>query len=210
MSSRPYKMLDWEPLADALKRVMATGVIEDEAKTDLCRGVADGKINVRLKVAASASHIGGRVLRGDNINVPPHLTPGDFDWVQSRPHNPWPVGPNGPQHYTLVWWSWQNQPIDLIELATADVQDIFGSPKPLTKRAATRRDEMMAARTLRDLLVKNKDITLEEAFRQCLEKHPNLSQRGFKERVWRKGRELAKLPPKALAGRKPKSPRSTQ
>ena len=201
---------DWESLAVALERVMATGVIEDEAKTDLCRAVADGKIRVRLKVDASASHIGGRVLFGDNISVPPHLTPGDFDWVQSQPRNRWQVGPNAPQHYTVVWWSWQPQPIELIELATADVQDIFGSPKPLTKRGATSREEMRAARTLRDLLVKNKDITVEEAFRRCLEKHPKLSERGFRERIWPNGRQLAKLPPKALSGRKPKSPRSTQ
>jgi hypothetical protein len=189
---------------------MATGVIEDEAKIDLCRAVADGNIRVRLKVDASASHIGGRVLFGDNIGVPSHLTPGDFDWVKSRPRNPWQVGPNRSQHYTMVWWSWQPQPIELIELATADVQDIFGSRKPLTKRSATGRDEKMARRTLRDLLVKNKDITSEEAFRQCLEKHPDLSKRGFKERVWPKGREQAKLSPKAKGGRKPKSPRSTQ
>jgi hypothetical protein len=172
--------------------------------------MADGKIRVRLKVDASASHIGGRVLAGDNICVPPHLTPGDFDWVLSRPRNPWRVGPNRTQHYTLVWWSWKPQPIELIELATADVQDIFGSAEPLTKRAATGRDEKLAAKMLQDLLVKNKDITSGEAFRQCLEKHPDLSRRGFKERVWPKGRELAKLPPKALSGRKPKSPRSTQ
>ena len=201
---------DWESLAGALERVMATGVIEDEAKTDLCRAVADGKIRVRLKVDANANHIGGRVLSGDNISVPSHLTPGNFDWSQSRPRNPWRVGPTGRQNYTHVWWSWQPQSIELIELATADVQGIFGSPKPLTKRAATSREEKRATRTLRDLLVKNKDITSEEAFRRCLEKHPKLSERGFKERIWPKGRELAKLSPKARGGRKPKSPRSTQ
>jgi len=201
---------DWESLAGALERVMATGIIEDEAKTDLCRAVADGNIRVRLKVDASASHIGGWVLSSGNISVPPHLTPVDFDWPQSRPRNPWRVGPTGPQNYTHVWWSWRPQPIESIELATADVQDIFGSPKPLTKRVATRRDEKMAIRTLRDLLVKNKDITSEEAFRQCLDKYPRLSKRGFKERVWPTGRELEKLSPKARGGRKPKSPRSTQ
>jgi hypothetical protein len=197
---------DWESLADALTRVMVTGSTEDEAKTDLCHAVADGKIRIRVRIDVSGGVIGGRVFSGNNINVPPHLTPSDFDWVQSRPHMRWPIQPNLPGRYGLPWW---DQLIDLVELATADVQNIFGSPKPPTKRTATGRGEAMATKTLRDLLVKNKDITSEEAFRQCLEKHPNLSKRGFKERVWPKGRELAKLP-RAKGGRKPKSPRSTQ
>ncbi len=206
MAYTPY----WEPLAHALERVTATGVTEDAARTDLCRAVADGKVNVRLRVEASVPLIGGRVLLGANIRVPQHLAPGDFDWVQSRPLKPWPVGPSGPQHYSVPWWDWQNQPIELIELATGDVLSIFGSPKPLSKRAAIGHDEKMAIRTLRDLLLKNKNITSKEAFRECREKHPRLSERGFKERVWERGRELAKLTPKARAGRKPKSPRSAR
>jgi hypothetical protein len=191
---------DFEPLADALKRVMATGVLEEEAKADLCRAVADRKIRVRLKLDSSATHMGGRVLSDKNIGVPPHLTPDDFDWVRSRPRSRWPVGPAGPQTYIHLSWSWQDQPIELIELSTGDVHDIFGSPKPLTRRAAISRDEKMAERTLRDLLVQNKEITSDEAFRLCVEKQPHLSERGFKERVWPNGRKLANLPPKAWAG----------
>jgi hypothetical protein len=189
---------------------MATGVSEDEAKLDLCRAMADGKINVQVRIAQNDDRFRGQVFSGPNVGVPHHLSPDDFDWSRSCPLKPWSIGPVGPQHYSLVWWRWQNQPIDLIELATADVQDIFGSPKPLTKRAATRREERMAERTPRNLLVKDKDITSEEALRQCREKHPDLTKRGFKERVWPKGRELAKLSPKAPSGRKPKSPRLTQ
>ena len=37
---------DWEPLADAFKRVVATGVPEDEAKRGISRAIADGKIRV--------------------------------------------------------------------------------------------------------------------------------------------------------------------
>ena len=40
---------DWEAIADALKRVMATGTTEDEAKTDLCRALADRKIDIRVR-----------------------------------------------------------------------------------------------------------------------------------------------------------------
>jgi hypothetical protein len=50
---------DWEPLADALKRVVDSGISEDEAKPDLCRAVADHKIDVRVRIEKSDPEIGG-------------------------------------------------------------------------------------------------------------------------------------------------------
>jgi hypothetical protein len=98
---------------------MATGVSEDEAKTDLCRAVADRKIGVRVRIATS-----GKLFTGGNVSVPPHLTPGDLDWVQSRPLVKWPTGPRPGEHYS---WpeGWENRPLDLIELSTADVVEIL-------------------------------------------------------------------------------------
>jgi len=104
-----------------LKRVIAPGVAEDEAKTDVCRAMADGKIAVRVRVATSNHGTGGGVYSGGNVGVPPHLGPSDLDWVQSRPLKPWSIGPMPGQHY--VWTDgWQDRPIDLIELSTADVK----------------------------------------------------------------------------------------
>jgi hypothetical protein len=108
---------DWEPLADALKRVMATGVSEDQAKTDLCWAVADRKIAVRVRIAGS-----DRIFSGDNVDVPRHLRPGDLDWVRSRPFAQWPIGPRPGQHY---FWDWNKQSLDLIELSTRDVMDFL-------------------------------------------------------------------------------------
>jgi hypothetical protein len=113
---------DWEPLADALKRVMATGVSEDEAKTDLCRAVADRKIDVRVRIAAS-----DRTFSDGNVGVPAHLEPRDFDWVQSRPLKPWSIGPKRGEHYE---WDWENRPLDLIELLKADVTKILCTGDP--------------------------------------------------------------------------------
>jgi hypothetical protein len=116
----------FEPLADALKRVLAaTGVTEAEAKTDLCRAMADRKINVQVRIARSGRSMAGGVFSGGNVGVPRHLGPGDLDWVQSRPLRPWSIGPMLGQNYST--WDWEDQPIDLIELSTGDVATILCS-----------------------------------------------------------------------------------
>lgn len=113
---------DWEPLADALKRVMATGVSENEAKIGLCHAMADRKINVRVRIAASDYGMRGQVFSDGNVRVPPHLMPGDLDWEQSRPIGQWPIGPKPGEHYHWVH-GWENWPIDLLELSTVNVTD---------------------------------------------------------------------------------------
>jgi hypothetical protein len=90
---------DWEPLANALKRIVATGATEAQAKRDLCLAVADGKIAVRVRVAASDHGMGCKVFSDGNVAVPPHIGPADFDWVQSCPLKPWLIGPKLVEHY---------------------------------------------------------------------------------------------------------------
>lgn len=115
---------DWEPLADALKRVMTTGASEEEAKTDLCRAMADRKIDVRVRIAASDYGMRGKVLSDGNVGVPRHLRPGDLDWAQSRPFGQWPIGPRPGEHYEWIG-GWENRPLDLIEVSTADVKSVL-------------------------------------------------------------------------------------
>lgn len=117
---------DWESLAHALERAMATGITEDQAKRDLCLAVADKKIEVRVTIAASDHSAGGEVFWDGNIRVPPHLNPDDFDWKSSRPRRPWSIGPRLGQHYSWIS-GWKSRPIDLIELSTGEVQSIFSS-----------------------------------------------------------------------------------
>jgi hypothetical protein len=112
---------DWEPLADVL--VMATGITEDEAKADLCRAVADRKIDVRVRIGSSHSK-GGRFFSNGNVGIPSHLRPGDLDWEQSCPLKPWSIGPRLGEHYVWIG-GWETVPIDLIELATADVARVL-------------------------------------------------------------------------------------
>jgi hypothetical protein len=101
---------------------MATGVTENEAKTDLCCAVADRKINVRVRIAATDRSMGGQFFSDGNVGVPRHLNPDDFDWTRSRPLRPWSIGPMLGQHYS---WDWEDRPIDLIELSTADVREVL-------------------------------------------------------------------------------------
>jgi len=114
---------DWEPLANALTRVVAAGRLEGEGKIDLCRAVADKKIAIRVQIAAN-DIMRGKVFTGDNIRVPPHLVPADFDWTHSQPVNPWLIGPAPGQHYSWIE-DWKNRPIDLIELSTDDVEKVL-------------------------------------------------------------------------------------
>ena len=111
---------DWLPLPEALQRVMAMGAGEGEAKTDLCRAVADRKIDVRVRIAGT-----GKVFSDGNVGVPPHLSAGDLDWVKSRPLAQWSIGPRLGEHYAWLE-GWKNHPLDLIELSTADVIEVLG------------------------------------------------------------------------------------
>ncbi len=201
---------DWEPLADALTRVIATGLTEDEAKTDICSAMADQKVNVRAKVDENERGLPRRFFEGRHVGVPPDLMPGDLDWAHSRPHGLWGIGPVGPGSYTNPYWTWKLRRIDRVELATADILGIFGAAKSKFTGGGTDDDREGATVLLRDLFLKNPSLIKKDALEQCQERYPRLSERTFNAYVWGKGRELANLPPKAPPGPKPKSSRSTQ
>jgi hypothetical protein len=116
----------WESLADALKRVIAADVSEneDKAKLDLCRAVADRKINVRVRIAPTDHGRRGQLFSDGNVGVPAHLKPDDLDWAKSCPFAQWEIGPRPGEHYA---WNWAYRPLDLIELSTADVIEILCS-----------------------------------------------------------------------------------
>jgi hypothetical protein len=102
---------------------MGTGASEEEAKRDLCRAVADRKIRVRVRIAASNDRRGPLFSSG-NVDVPGHLTLSDLDWVQSRPLKKWSIGPRPGEHYAWIE-GWKDRPLDLIQLSTADVIEVL-------------------------------------------------------------------------------------
>jgi hypothetical protein len=198
---------DWEPLADALKRVMATGIDEDEAKADLCRAVADRKIVVRVRTASDYG-MRGQVFSDGNVGVPAHLRPGDLDWVQSRPGRAqWSIGPKLGEHYSWIS-GWENRPLDLIEVSTADVIAILcGGAGANDRSSATAGQETAAINALASHLKSNPQLKRAEAAAWCKASGYNVSDRGFQSRVWPKARAQADLPARALPGRKGKSSR---
>jgi hypothetical protein len=116
----PY-VPEWEPLTAALKRILGSGVEEDQAKSDLCHAIADD--NIRVRVTISNNHKQERVYPRENVGIPKHLKSENIDWINSRPTSEWWIGPAPGQHYS--WLDGKNEPIDLIEVATADVTDVF-------------------------------------------------------------------------------------
>lgn len=200
---------DWEPLADALKRVMATGASEEEAKTDLCRAVADGKIRVRVRIATS-HYKRGSVFSGGNVVVPAHLAPRDFDWARSRPIAQWRIGPRIGEHY---FWNSENLPLDFIELWTADVAQVLCNRDGDELPPATSGRESAAIKALAGPLRADPELKRSDAAHWCREHGYNLGKRAF-DRVWPQAREKAGLPRNAAPGRKgnrpTKSPRHSE
>jgi hypothetical protein len=117
----PY-ISDWEQLAGAVKRIMASSVEEDQAKRDLCNAIADGKISVRATIYQHNKP--DRYYFRENVGVPKHLQPINIDWINSRPTAKWWIGPALGQHYT---WEGIEERIDLVEVARADVTELLCS-----------------------------------------------------------------------------------
>jgi hypothetical protein len=198
---------DWEKLAEALKRVMAVGVSENQAKLDLCRAVADRKIRVRVRIATSDYAKPAQVFSGANVRVPEHLGSGDFDWVHSYPLSPWLIGPRWGERREPEWVrGWEYRQLDMIELSTADVINVLCSGdisggNTTAVSPMTSKEETAAISALAMHLKHNPHLIKQDAANWCREHGHNVSDRGFKERVWPNARTSAGLPTKARAGR---------
>lgn len=130
---------NWEWLNDALKRVMESGLPEQEAKLGICLAIADGKIKVRPTVefltqspndtwlnhdyaADYRNYVHRLFARTIPLDLPWHLKPSDFNWIEScfelpRLFEPGYEGFPGPPRTALV----------RVELLTADVIDTLCS-----------------------------------------------------------------------------------
>jgi hypothetical protein len=141
---------EWERLADALKRVVATGIAEGQAQVAICGAISDRSITVRLFV--------GRIERADifllegwerevppsrtprdfdlwqqaltglpprsrTLMIPSHIVPQDFDWTNSNPLKPLRDAQEG---VSAMFQDWRR---DRIELFSADVTKVVIAPQ---------------------------------------------------------------------------------
>jgi hypothetical protein len=119
----------WLSLIEALQ-YLGFDEMEDcsRIKADLSRAIADRQIAVRVRVAAKdASGFAGKFFQCGNVGVPPQLQPSDFDWQQSIPLTCWSIGPVAGETYTWIANAWELHPIDLIQIRTADIENMRSS-----------------------------------------------------------------------------------
>ncbi|MET4487281.1 hypothetical protein [Bradyrhizobium sp. LA7.1] len=107
---------DWEPLNVALRRLVAIGLSEDDAKADLCNVIADEQVDIRVLVGGD-DFFAGRTVKRRQVIHPVRLKPSDFDWEESRPVAKWNCGDRS--------LDWDSRPIKLLELRTSDLEDLF-------------------------------------------------------------------------------------
>lgn len=205
----PY-VPDWERLPEAVKRVMATGVKEDQAKQAICNAIADRKIKVRFSItsveggASFGKQIVGTVRDGSEIEIPSQLAPTDFDWGRSRPLKVWQDSREG---FSALAARWQ---LEWIEVLRADVSEVLcggGGECGRARQAsvATAAGETAAIKALAPYLKSNTQLRRAEAAEWCRQKGFTLSDRGFQNRVWPRARADAGLESKAAPGRRRKS-----
>jgi hypothetical protein len=199
---------DWELLADALSRVMAAGVSENEAKVKLCRAMADQTVSVRFAPIYDRNSL---TIFSTNIFVSPNLVPGDLDWALSRPLKLSSIGPmQGLSGGSEAWRrDWNGRPIDLVELSIGDVVEVLcaGVDQKLVQSETlsftrTTPEENEASNALASYLKSDPNLKREDARALLREKGFKLSDRGFLNRVWPAARVLAGLGARAPRGRK--------
>ncbi|MGA2494879.1 MAG: hypothetical protein ABSF67_18385 [Roseiarcus sp.] len=81
----------WLSLDEALRRLVARGREDGEAKTAICEAIADLRLRIRIELAAdSANNLQTAIAYSDDVDMPAELNPTQFDWAASRPSSPAP------------------------------------------------------------------------------------------------------------------------
>jgi hypothetical protein len=124
---------DWEPIADALSRAVALGVATDEAKRQICAAISDRRIEMRLILAEDLGlGLDEMEVPRAELRIPPRLKPEDIDWTGSVPLKRWFPQPRRLEESVVLYGARVqnlfNRKVAVLQLRTADVAAIFGSP----------------------------------------------------------------------------------
>ena len=128
---------EWVPIADALERLIATGLGEEDAKRQLCAAIADGKIRLRHILGADLQRNLPAQQVSSGLSAPVGFSPKDIDWCSSRPLRSW-QSPTQELGEPVTLFIRRAQPlmvgtVELMEVYNPDVQKIFAtevSPLP--------------------------------------------------------------------------------
>jgi hypothetical protein len=132
----------WEPIAEALERVVATGLPKGDAQRNLCRAIADLRIDIRLHLAATQA-LPALTLSRPSLEIPARLSPSDIDWKFSRLPKESSLWPGPSQRFgepTTLYirdnFGRMNRTVESVEVRVADVIRVFCDDDDVTKPEA--------------------------------------------------------------------------
>jgi len=92
----------WQSLRQALKDMETRGVPAWKAKVKICKAIVTLRVCARLEVDdLRKGRKAAEIFEGNNLDIPSHLTPNDFDWAGSRPKRSWRVRREGSDEWGL-------------------------------------------------------------------------------------------------------------
>jgi hypothetical protein len=129
----PY-IADWEPIADAVRDIVETGLSAVEAQRQLCNAIADRKIRARLILGEDRYRGLPEIqLSVPELPIPPRLSPAQFDWERSAPLGDWPLVTRRLEEPISLHMArvapLMGRVVSLVEVRTADVRGLFGEPR---------------------------------------------------------------------------------
>lgn len=121
---------DWETIEDAVGRITAHGMPEVQAQRDLCRAIADHKIDVRQHLAANRLlNLRAITLLRAELAIPARLSPADVDWAKSRSKETWAYAQQRPGEPTTLYAQrslhLMDRTVELTEVRRRDVTMLF-------------------------------------------------------------------------------------
>jgi hypothetical protein len=147
---------EWESIREALERIRAAGVSEKQAKRNLCRAMAERRVDVRLTTVGKNPSQNLPELTFEHSDISPRLSPRDIAWSSSRASRrstAWGPKPHNPAQpisfFTQRAMAFADRVVALIEVRSAQVTRIFlcGSEKltDISPPTAIEREAVRAA-----------------------------------------------------------------